>query len=122
MTSSPRSTGFPWPQWKTSKSICRENRQDTWRPSICSGAAPLCVFRFKPLPAPDSSSARSMRLHCCLTTVGLLVCWLAAEPRVFAQDADRQFEAFFQSYLEQYFLLQPLEATRLGDHRFDHLT
>src|SRR6185312_3175559 len=29
--------------------------------------------------------------------------------------------AFFKTYLEQSFRLRPLEATRLGDHRFDHL-
>jgi uncharacterized protein (DUF885 family) len=38
-----------------------------------------------------------------------------------AQDADARLEAFFKDYLEQYFLQQPLDATRLGDHRFDHL-
>lgn len=34
---------------------------------------------------------------------------------------DQKLEHFFKSYLEQRFLLQPLDATRLGDHRFDHL-
>jgi uncharacterized protein (DUF885 family) len=38
-----------------------------------------------------------------------------------AQEADARLEAFFRDYLEQYFRQQPLDATRLGDHRFDHL-
>lgn len=38
-----------------------------------------------------------------------------------AQEADARLEAFFKDYLEQYFQQQPLDATRLGDHRFDHL-
>ncbi len=38
-----------------------------------------------------------------------------------AQDADGQLNAFFKNYLEEHFKLRPLNATRLGDHRFDHL-
>ena len=38
-----------------------------------------------------------------------------------AEDADATLNSFFQQYLEAHFRLQPLEATRLGDHRFDHL-
>jgi uncharacterized protein (DUF885 family) len=34
---------------------------------------------------------------------------------------DQKLTDFFKSYLEQRFRLQPLDATRLGDHRFDHL-
>jgi uncharacterized protein (DUF885 family) len=37
----------------------------------------------------------------------------------FAQDADAKLESFFKDYLEQHFRQRPLEATRLGDHRFD---
>ena len=33
--------------------------------------------------------------------------------------ADAKLEAFFKSYLDEYFRQRPLEATRLGDHRFD---
>jgi uncharacterized protein (DUF885 family) len=36
-----------------------------------------------------------------------------------AQQADAGLEAFFKSYLDESFRLRPLEATRLGDHRFD---
>jgi uncharacterized protein (DUF885 family) len=38
-----------------------------------------------------------------------------------AQDADARLNAFFKGYLEEHFRQRPLEATRLGDHRFDHL-
>jgi uncharacterized protein (DUF885 family) len=33
---------------------------------------------------------------------------------------DARLTTFFQKYLDQKFRLRPLEATRLGDHRFDH--
>jgi uncharacterized protein (DUF885 family) len=33
---------------------------------------------------------------------------------------DDKLNAFFQEFLDQYFTQRPLEATRLGDHRFDH--
>src|SRR5687768_1828975 len=38
-----------------------------------------------------------------------------------AQTADAQLEAFYKKYLEEHFALRPLNATQLGDHRFDHL-
>ncbi|HET6410241.1 MAG TPA: DUF885 domain-containing protein, partial [Chthoniobacteraceae bacterium] len=34
---------------------------------------------------------------------------------------DQKLEQFFRGYLEERFRMQPLDATRLGDHRFDHL-
>jgi len=37
------------------------------------------------------------------------------------QSADAKLEAFFKEYLEQTFRLRPMEATQLGDHRFDNL-
>lgn len=39
----------------------------------------------------------------------------AAEP----QTADAKLERLFRTYLEECFQLRPLEATQLGDHRFD---
>jgi uncharacterized protein (DUF885 family) len=33
--------------------------------------------------------------------------------------ADQKLEAFFRNYLEEVFKLRPLDATQLGDHRFD---
>jgi uncharacterized protein (DUF885 family) len=35
------------------------------------------------------------------------------------QDANANLESFFKSYLDENLRLRPLEATRLGDHRFD---
>src|SRR5215831_17377201 len=37
------------------------------------------------------------------------------------QSEDARLEAFFKDHLEQEFHQRPLEATRLGDHRFDAL-
>ncbi len=39
----------------------------------------------------------------------------------YSQSADEQLQAFFKSHLEETFRLRPLDATILGDHRFDHL-
>lgn len=36
-----------------------------------------------------------------------------------AQEADAKLETFFKGYLDESFRLRPVEATRLGDHRFD---
>lgn len=38
-----------------------------------------------------------------------------------AQDADAKLQDFFNQHLEESFAMRPLEATMLGDHRFDHL-
>lgn len=38
-----------------------------------------------------------------------------------AQNADARFDAFFKAHLDETFRMQPLQATLLGDHRFDHL-
>jgi uncharacterized protein (DUF885 family) len=35
--------------------------------------------------------------------------------------ADQQLDRFYRDHLEQTFLLRPLDATFLGDHRYDHL-
>ena len=34
---------------------------------------------------------------------------------------DAQLDAFFKKYLDETFRMRPMEATQLGDHRFDHL-
>jgi len=53
----------------------------------------------------------------------LLVLW--AQPLARSGDQpiteDARLETFFKKYLEDDFRHRPLEATRLGDHRFDHL-
>lgn len=38
-----------------------------------------------------------------------------------AQTADEKLAQFFKSHLEECFKLRPLEASMLGEHRFDHL-
>src|SRR5205823_996487 len=45
----------------------------------------------------------------------------AAPPAPAERPEDERLTSFFQSYLDEAFRLRPLEATRLGDHRFDHL-
>jgi uncharacterized protein (DUF885 family) len=50
-------------------------------------------------------------------TAGLL--WLGSTCIVAAQPTRSQLESVFQAYLDRLFQAQPLEATRLGDHRFD---
>ncbi len=40
---------------------------------------------------------------------------------VYAQEADAKLERFFKQYLDEHFKLQPMQATELGDHRFDAL-
>jgi uncharacterized protein (DUF885 family) len=46
---------------------------------------------------------------------------LAVAPLGAADAEDAKLEAFFKSYLDEEFRQRPLGATRLGDHRFDHL-
>lgn len=41
--------------------------------------------------------------------------------RALANEEDAKLTAFFDQHLEQCFQLRPMEATMLGDHRFDHL-
>jgi uncharacterized protein (DUF885 family) len=36
-------------------------------------------------------------------------------------EMDRKLDAFFRNHLEEHFRRQPMEATLLGEHRFDHL-
>ena len=50
-----------------------------------------------------------------------LLCCLALSVSAAAQSADEQLEQFYRGHLEQSFQMRPLEATMLGDHRFDHL-
>src|SRR5881392_3417922 len=53
--------------------------------------------------------------------IGLLLA-LGTLPAVGAADDEAsRLSAFFKSYLEDEFKQRPLEATRLGDHRYDHL-
>jgi uncharacterized protein (DUF885 family) len=57
-----------------------------------------------------------------LTNIIAVLALLAAHSQpAFAQEADAKLETFFKKYIEEHFQQSPLEATRLGDHRFDHL-
>ena len=38
-----------------------------------------------------------------------------------AENEDAKLTAFFEKYLDEEFRRRPMAATRLGDHRFDHL-
>ena len=49
----------------------------------------------------------------------LILAWSASTLRA-AESEDARLTAFFKAYLEEAFRRRPLEATRLGDHRFDH--
>jgi uncharacterized protein (DUF885 family) len=57
------------------------------------------------------------------TLAGLLMGTLFSVllPAPAAEDEDAKLTTFFKTYLEEHFRQQPLNATRLGDHRFDHL-
>lgn len=50
----------------------------------------------------------------------LVICFALQQPTL-AQSADERLAAFFKSHLEECFQMRPLEATMLGEHRFDHL-
>ncbi len=46
---------------------------------------------------------------------------LGSSPRLGADEpADAELKKFFGNYLEEVFAMRPLDATLLGDHRFDH--
>lgn len=49
--------------------------------------------------------------------IGIVLCLSVLTGR--AQTEDSKLESFFKSYLDTYFQMRPLEATRLGDHLFD---
>jgi uncharacterized protein (DUF885 family) len=57
-----------------------------------------------------------------LLMLGLCLPGLTAGARLAQRDTeDDRLTAFFKVHLEREFRERPLEATRLGDHRFDHL-
>jgi uncharacterized protein (DUF885 family) len=55
------------------------------------------------------------------TGVVLILGWAAALPASLHAGENERLEAYFKKYLTELFHHKPLEATRLGDHRFDHL-
>jgi uncharacterized protein (DUF885 family) len=54
--------------------------------------------------------------------IGSLIFLTLAPPPALAQASeDAKLNSFFTTYLDEHFRRQPLEATELGDHRFDNL-
>jgi uncharacterized protein (DUF885 family) len=59
-----------------------------------------------------------MNIFTCISLATLLL--VGGMPNVFAANSeDQKLESFFKAYLDEYFRLQPVQATKLGDHRFD---
>jgi uncharacterized protein (DUF885 family) len=56
-----------------------------------------------------------------LLLLGLVGAILSSSASHTAEEEDQKLTAFFKNYLEERFRRWPLDATRLGDHRFDHL-
>src|SRR5713226_1156502 len=54
-------------------------------------------------------------------TLGMILTLLASSLAKGEEDEDGKLTAFFKQYLEDEFRQRPMAATRLGDHRFDHL-
>jgi uncharacterized protein (DUF885 family) len=54
-----------------------------------------------------------------MTIIGAFSILTATAPAFAQQTADDKLNSFFKNYLEEYFRQQPLQATSLGDHRFD---
>lgn len=55
----------------------------------------------------------------CLPLISLLLLF-AASPVAADENEEGRLAAFFKTYMDEAFRRRPLEATRLGDHRFDH--
>lgn len=60
-----------------------------------------------------------MKLSLIVRTVVTGLCFWMSAGAGLAQEQDKRLEGFFKTYLDRWFDLRPLEATRLGDHRFD---
>src|SRR3954469_8193316 len=74
-----------------------------------------CVPNPLPLPA-ISVEHQPMKLF---SPVLIFVCLLGCPFCPAAQNADQTLDTFFNQYLQQRFVMHPLEATELGDHHFD---
>src|SRR5215510_1622102 len=82
------------------------------------------MFRF---PSPASPPRPRSRPRFCRFPLGFgpalriasVVLVFAATSTLYAQQEEEKLATFFKSYLDQRFPLRPVEATQLGDHRFD---
>ena len=92
------------------------------------GRAPLNTYSprgrgERPTTMPASAlPARVVRFRRRWHGILLLVAILAGRlPGASAATEDARLDDFFHDYLSAHFQLRPLEATQLGDHRYDHL-
>ncbi len=72
----------------------------------------------KPQAAPGVTI---MKYALACLPLSLLILAAFSAPAKTADNEDARLTDFFKAYLETAFRLRPSEATRLGDHRFDHL-
>src|ERR1041385_972629 len=88
--------------------------------SLRSSAQTFAPFALKNFPKPRRSLGMAGVQW---TRVVAVACALILSAGIaWAQPAENEkLESFFKSYLEDVFRQRPLEATKLGDHRFDHL-
>jgi len=61
-----------------------------------------------------------MKVHL-IFVVGFTLILASPASTLAAENEDTRLTAFFKEYLDESFRLRPMDATRLGDHRFDHL-
>lgn len=78
----------------------------------------ICARTFESLSEEDEPPMNKIM---CLRVLAMLGFLWGVSNGSQAQVADAQLDSFFKNYLEEHFRQRPLDATRLGDHRFDHL-
>src|SRR3954470_7887971 len=66
----------------------------------------------------SASSRRRLRFMTA-SWLGASCLLLVSSMPLCAQNPDGRLEEFFKTYLDGHFQQQPMEATRMGDHRFD---
>src|SRR5712692_1867983 len=61
-----------------------------------------------------------MKVHL-IIVLGFIVSFTSPASNFAAENEDARLTTLFKEYLDESFRLRPMDATRLGDHRFDHL-
>jgi uncharacterized protein (DUF885 family) len=115
--------GFRPQRSPTARSASRRQRN---RLALACGVATVCgALSAAHLVAPQQAAAQQAAAQqpAKSTTANQSVPEKANPDKLDAEKqlADEQLRAFFLDYLEESFALRPLEATLLGDHRFDHM-
>src|SRR5882672_2435956 len=85
----------------------------------------LSAIGYRPFSPNLQTATRNLQRASCgcrspllrVVSAGLILA--AACGHLHAQQEEEKLAAFFKSYLDQRFALRPVEATQLGDHRFD---